>query len=106
MPGTPTEQEPLVLDGSEGEGGGQILRSALSLSLLTGRPFRLVHIRAGREPSGLRPQHLACVRGAVAISGARCEGAMVGSSELEFAPGEGKSGRYVFEVGTAGRAPL
>jgi RNA 3'-terminal phosphate cyclase (ATP) len=96
----------LVLDGSEGEGGGQILRSALSLSLVTGRPFRIDRIRAGRKPGGLRPQHLACVRGAVAISGARCEGAQVGSSELEFWPGAVKPGEYLFEVGTAGSAPL
>ncbi len=99
-------KEPLVLDGSEGEGGGQILRSALSLSLVTGRPFRITRIRAQRKPDGLRPQHLACVRGAVAISDARCEGAAVGSSELEFWPGEVKPGEYLFEVGTAGSAPL
>src|SRR5215831_7086191 len=99
-------QQPLLLDGSEGEGGGQILRSALSLSLATGRPFRVTNIRARRSQSGLRPQHLACVRGALAISGARCEGAAVGSSELEFWPGPVRPGEYVLEVGTAGSAPL
>jgi RNA 3'-terminal phosphate cyclase (ATP) len=98
-------QPALTLDASEG--GGQMLRSALSLSLITGRAFRLVRIRAQGDPPGLRPQHLACVRGAVAISGAQCEGAVVGSSELEFVPREPvKSGRYVLEVGTADSAPL
>ena len=107
MPGASIDrQELLVLDGSEGEGGGQILRSALSLSLVTGRPFRMENIRARRPAPGLRPQHLACVRGAVAVSQARCEGAAVGSSELEFWPGAVKPGEYLLEVGTAGSAPL
>ncbi len=106
MPGPTLTRESLVLDGSEGEGGGQILRTALSLALITGRPFRMVQIRAHRKPSGLRPQHLACVRGAVAISGATCEGATVGSSELDCRPGPVKAGQYVLEVGTAGSAPL
>jgi len=98
--------EPVRLDGSEGEGGGQMLRSALSASLITGRPFRLSHIRANRDPPGLRPQHLACVRGAEAISHSRSEGAQVGSSELAFFPGRVSAGSYVFEIGTAGSAPL
>ncbi len=99
-------REPLHLDGDEGEGGGQILRSALSLSLVTGRPFRITRIRARRSTPGLRPQHLACVRGAVAVSGARAEGASVGSGELEFRPGPVRPGDYLLEVGTAGSAPL
>lgn len=94
------------LDGREGEGGGQILRSALSLSLITGQPFRLSHVRAKRDPAGLRPQHLACVRGAEAISGGTAKGAAVGSSEVVFHPGEVKPGEYLFEVGTAGSTPL
>jgi len=106
LPGTTPTSELLVLDGSEGEGGGQILRTALSLALITARPFRIEQIRAQRKPPGLRPQHLACVRGAVAISGASCEGATVGSSELEFRPGLVRAGQYVLEVGTAGSAPL
>src|SRR5207248_7730540 len=69
--------EPVVLDGSEGEGGGQILRTALTLSLVTQRPLVIEKIRANRQPSGLRPQHLACVRGAEAISGSSSEGARV-----------------------------
>ena len=98
--------EPLDLDGSFGEGGGQILRSALSLSLVTGRPFRLRNIRANRKPPGLRPQHLACVRGAEALSQSRSEGAEVGSAELFFTPGPVKPGEYLLEVGTAGSTPL
>ncbi|MBI3183181.1 MAG: RNA 3'-phosphate cyclase [Myxococcales bacterium] len=98
--------ELIVLDGSEGEGGGQILRSALSLSLVTGLPFRIIHIRANRRPSGLRPQHLACVRGAEAISGGTAEGAKVGASELRFEPGPVKQGNYLLDVGTAGSTTL
>ncbi|MCP3103899.1 RNA 3'-phosphate cyclase [Myxococcus sp. K15C18031901] len=93
------------LDGSEGEGGGQILRSALSLSLITGRPFHLTRLRARREPSGLRPQHLACVRGAEALGGTS-EGASVGASELSFTPSPVRAGDYLVEVGTAGSTPL
>ena len=103
MPGDSGE---VVLDGSAGEGGGQILRAALSLSLCTGRPFRISKIRAGRKPPGIRPQHLACVRGAEAISGASSEGAAVGASELLFRPAPVKPGGYLLEVGTAGSAPL
>lgn len=106
MAGMITPTEPLVLDGSEGEGGGQILRTAISLGLITGRPFRIRNLRADRKPSGIRPQHLACVRGAMAISGATCEGATVGSSEIDFIPGRVRAGQYVLDVGTAGSAPL
>jgi RNA 3'-terminal phosphate cyclase (ATP) len=96
----------VMLDGSEGEGGGQILRTALSLSLITGRPFELSHLRAHRRPPGLRPQHLACVRGAQAMSGGRSEGAQVGSDHLTFEPGQPKAGNYELDVGSAGSTPL
>ena len=96
----------VLLDGSDGEGGGQILRSALSLSLITGRPFRLVNDRARRENPGLRPQHLACLRGASAMSGGEAIGASVGSGVVEFRPGRISPGSWLLEVGTAGSTTL
>ena len=66
----PMSDSLVELDGSEGEGGGQILRSSLALSVLTGRPFKLVNIRANRAKPGLQPQHLMCVKAAGAICGA------------------------------------
>src|SRR4051794_34755202 len=107
MTGTSRPEEgPVQLDGSEGEGGGQILRSAISLSLITGRPFQISRLRERRDPSGLRPQHLACVRGAEALSSSTCQGATVGASELSFTPGPVRPGDYLLEVGTAGSVPL
>lgn len=96
----------VVLDGREGEGGGQVLRSALSLSLITGRPFRLEHVRARRSSAGLKAQHLTCVSGAAAISAARVDGARVGSEEIEFHPKEVSTEPRTFEVGTAGSTSL
>ncbi len=96
----------IVIDGSYGEGGGQILRSSLSLSLVTGRPFRIEKIRAGRKKPGLLRQHLTAVEAAAAIGGARVEGAAMGSRELRFAPGRVRSGEHRFSVGTAGSATL
>jgi RNA 3'-phosphate cyclase len=96
----------LELDGSLGEGGGQILRSSLSLSLLTGQAFHLVNIRAGRAKPGLQPQHLQCVRAAAAISGATLRGASLGSTVLTFTPGPVRAGSYRFDIGTAGATSL
>jgi len=96
----------LTLDGSFGEGGGQILRTALSLSVATGTPFRITRIRAGRSRPGLLHQHLTAVRAAAAIGGARVEGAELGSQELRFEPREVRPGEYTFEIGTAGSAGL
>lgn len=96
----------IEIDGSEGEGGGQILRSSLALSILTRRPFRLVNIRANRSQPGLRPQHVMSVRAAATICGATYKGASVGSSVLYFEPGEVKSGKYTFSIGTAGATAL
>ncbi len=96
----------LDIDGSFGEGGGQILRSSLSLSLLTGKPFRLHHIRAGRAKPGLQPQHLQSVRAAAAIGQAQVRGASIGSSELSFEPGAVMAGSYRFDIGTAGATGL
>ena len=76
----------LTLDGSYGEGGGQILRTALSLSAVTARPFRITSIRSGRHNPGLLPQHLSAVRAAATISVAAVSGDRLGSTELSFSP--------------------
>jgi RNA 3'-phosphate cyclase len=96
----------IELDGSEGEGGGQILRSALTLSILTGRPFKLINIRANRSKPGLQPQHLMCVRAASTISNGNYKGGSVGSAVLYFEPGAVKHGKYTFSIGTAGATSL
>lgn len=94
------------LDGSQGEGGGQILRSALTLALLTGRPFQIAKIRARRETPGLRPQHLMAVRAAAELSRATVKGDEVGSGELTFQPGPIEPRDLAFDIGTAGATSL
>jgi RNA 3'-terminal phosphate cyclase (ATP) len=96
----------ILIDGSFGEGGGQILRTALSLSLVTGKPFRMDKIRAGRERPGLLRQHLTAVLAAAQIGEAKVDGAFLGSTSLRFTPGTIKPGKYHFAVGTAGSATL
>ncbi|MDB5292398.1 MAG: rtcA [Phycisphaerales bacterium] len=96
----------LLIDGSQGEGGGQILRSSLGLSMVTGKPFRISKIRAGREKPGLLRQHLTAVNAAVSVCGANVEGAVIGSRELTFVPGKVKPGEYSFAVGSAGSTTL
>jgi RNA 3'-terminal phosphate cyclase (ATP) len=96
----------LQLDGSLGEGGGQILRTALSLSLLTGRPFRMVKIRANREKPGLRPQHLAAVEASAELGQAEVRGARVGARELTFRPGMYSARELSIDIGTAGSTGL
>jgi len=94
------------IDGSYGEGGGQILRTSLALSMVTGRPFRMEKVRAKRAKPGLLRQHLTAVKAAQEVSGARVTGGELGSQELEFAPGEVKAGSYHFAIGTAGSTTL
>ena len=94
------------IDGSFGEGGGQILRTSLALSLITSRPLRLSRIRANRPKPGLAAQHLRAVEAAAAISSGTVEGAALGSTEIAFVPGEVVPGRYTFEIGTAGATSL
>jgi RNA 3'-terminal phosphate cyclase (ATP) len=97
----------IELDGSQGEGGGQILRTALSLSAITGSAFRIVRIRHGRAKPGLRPQHLAAARSLAELCGAELEGATVGSDQILFAPRQvAAPGPRSFDIGTAGSAPL
>lgn len=96
----------IVIDGSEGEGGGQIVRNALALSLVTGQPFRITDIRGQREKPGLMRQHLTAVEAACAVGNAECDGVAVGSSEITFRPGAVRAGDYRFAVGTAGSTGL
>lgn len=98
--------KPIILNGAQGEGGGQILRSALTLSMITGIPFRIEQIRAGRAKSGLLRQHLAAVNAATEISRAQVEGAQLGSSALSFQPGKIRGGHYRFGIGSAGSCTL
>lgn len=96
----------LRIDGSFGEGGGQILRTSLALSLVTGRGIRIEGIRSKRKRPGLMRQHLAAVRAATEIGNARVEGDRLGSTSLTFEPGKVRAGTYHFAVGTAGSATL
>lgn len=76
----------LMIDGSQGEGGGQVLRTSLSLAALTGRPFTLTNIRANRKQPGLRPQHLTAVRAVAAVCGAALQGDAINAQTLVFQP--------------------
>src|SRR5262245_3038601 len=96
----------ITIDGSFGEGGGQILRTALSLSLATAKPFRIENIRAGRERPGLLRQHLTAVVAATEIGDAEVQGAVVGSRELTFTPKTVRPGEFRFAIGTAGSGTL
>jgi RNA 3'-terminal phosphate cyclase (ATP) len=100
------DRDRVTLDGSRGEGGGQILRTALTLSLLTGRPFRMVKIRANRDKPGLRPQHQKAVEAAAALGQARVTGGSVGSRELTFSPSTYAPRDLSIDIGTAGSAGL
>jgi RNA 3'-terminal phosphate cyclase (ATP) len=96
----------ITIDGSEGEGGGQVLRYAAALSLLTGEPFTIANIRGGRAKPGLMRQHVTALEAAAAIGGAECSGLAVGSTELRFRPGSVMPGEYHFAIGTAGSTAL
>jgi RNA 3'-terminal phosphate cyclase (ATP) len=96
----------LTIDGSLGEGGGQILRTALALSAGTGKPFRIEKIRAARDKPGLLRQHLTAAKAAAQICGAVVDGDVLGSGALSFKPGPVRAGEFAFAVGTAGSATL
>ncbi|HVG31423.1 MAG TPA: RNA 3'-terminal phosphate cyclase, partial [Pyrinomonadaceae bacterium] len=96
----------ISIDGSYGEGGGQIIRTSLALSLVTGKPFRIERVRARREKPGLQRQHLTAVLAAAEIGRAEVSGARVGSSEFTFVPRGVEPGDYTFSIGTAGSTTL
>lgn len=96
----------ITLDGSQGEGGGQILRTALALSAVTGTPFEIAAIRARRAKPGLMRQHLASVRAASAVCSAQVAGGELGSTTLRFVPGPTRGGIHRFDIGSAGSTLL
>jgi RNA 3'-terminal phosphate cyclase (ATP) len=96
----------IEIDGSQGEGGGQIVRSSLALSLVTGRAITINNIRAGRSKPGLMRQHVTAVKEARKISGAKLVGAEIGATRLTFKPGKVEAGEYRFSITTAGSATL
>ncbi|HEC95361.1 MAG TPA: RNA 3'-phosphate cyclase, partial [Thermoplasmatales archaeon] len=96
----------MEIDGSYGEGGGQILRTAVALSLITNQPVTVTRIRARRPNPGLRAQHVTAIRTLQSISNAEVDGLSVGSPQVSFHPGVIKGGSYTFDVGTAGSITL
>lgn len=96
----------IKIDGSYGEGGGQILRNTIALSTITKKPVRIVNIRANRPNPGIKAQHYVAIKSIQEICDAKVEGLEIGSSELTFYPGEIKGGKYKFDIGTAGSITL
>jgi RNA 3'-terminal phosphate cyclase (ATP) len=100
------KQDFIVIDGAYGEGGGQIVRTSLSLSMITGRALKLVNIRANRKKPGLRPQHSTAVKACTAVCNARTVDAKLGAREVSFVPETVRPGKYSFSIGTAGATSL
>ncbi len=96
----------MIIDGAYGEGGGQILRTAVAMSAITQKPIKIINIRKNRKPSGLRPQHLTGILAAAELCNAKLKGAKIGSIGLEFTSSKIKGGKYRFDVGTAGSVTL
>ncbi len=99
-------REGVDIDGARGEGGGQILRTSLALSAITGRPITMRNIRAGRAKPGLRRQHVACVEALAKLCGATVHGAKVDSKYLELVPGPIAGGELAIDIGTSGSTTL
>ena len=100
------KDEYIIIDGRMGEGGGQVLRASLALSMALGKPFRISNIRVNRPKPGLKRQHLTCVNAAQAVCGATVDGNAINSLELSFAPGPVRPGEYEFNVGTGGSVTM
>lgn len=96
----------IEIDGSHGEGGGQLARMACALAAITGRALRLRNVRARRDPPGLAPQHLAAVRAVAELCGAETEGLALRATDFTLRPGPLRSGLFRFDVGTAGSITL
>lgn len=96
----------IEIDGAYGEGGGQVLRTTLTLAMLNNTPVKIKNIRAKRPKPGLMRQHLACVKASQDISNAVVQGAYLGSTELVFIPNEIRAGNYEFDIGSAGSTTL
>ncbi|MBN2163095.1 MAG: RNA 3'-terminal phosphate cyclase [Pontiellaceae bacterium] len=101
-----TKETEIMIDGALGEGGGQIIRTSLALSMVTGRPVRIHRIRAKRKKPGLLRQHLTALNAAVEICNAEVSGNELGSGALTFRPGAIRGGNYTFRIGTAGSTSL
>jgi RNA 3'-terminal phosphate cyclase (ATP) len=98
--------ETIYIDGSFGEGGGQVLRTSLTLAAITGKRLHIDRIRANRPKPGLAKQHLTCVEAICEVCGGKSKDAAVGSTALDFGPGEIRAGDYRFDIGSAGSASL
>jgi RNA 3'-terminal phosphate cyclase (ATP) len=96
----------VTIDGSQGEGGGQIVRTSLALACIRGRPLRMINVRAGRPKPGLAAQHLTSIRAAQQITSATVTGASIGSKQFTFEPEPVRPGEYSWDVGTAGSTTL
>ena len=96
----------IEIDGAQGEGGGQIIRSSLALAAVTGKAFRITNIRAGRKKSGLKRQHVVGVKAAAEICSAQVTGAELESSTITFEPGAIRGGNYTFQISSAGSSTL
>ncbi len=104
--GSCLDEKMIEIDGSIGEGGGQVLRTSLALAAVLRRELRIFNIRAGRAEPGLRAQHLTSAKAIAQICGASSKGLQIGSTDFIFSPGEIRAGSFRFDIGTAGSTTL